>query len=391
MKERLLAAQVTSRLDSVPAVVLLGSRQVGKTTLARAIAEERGGIYLDLESPTDRAKLADPETYLNDHMGSLLVLDEIHRVPDLFPILRGRIDEGRRRGVRSGMYLLLGSASVELLDHSAESLAGRVSYLELHPFCLPEMEEITPQVTTALWLRGGYPDSVLAETNESSFAWRMDFIRTYLEREMPLFAPRRSSEQMRQLWTMLAHLQGQILNGSMLARSIGVDYKTIQAYVNLLEQLLLIRVVQPWHANVGKRLTKRPKVYIRDSGVMHALLGIRTLDDLMGHPSIGSSWEGYVVQQLSAVGKGEVDLSFYRTAAGAEVDVLLRFRDGVQWAIEVKRNSVPTPRRGFHEAIKDLTPQRAMVVYPGIERYRIRENIEAIPLHDLLQEVAARV
>jgi predicted AAA+ superfamily ATPase len=324
-------------------------------------------------------------------MGSLLVLDEIHRVPDLFPILRGRIDEGRRRGVRSGMYLLLGSASVELLDHSAESLAGRVSYLELHPFCLPEMEEITPQVTTALWLRGGYPDSVLAETNESSFAWRMDFIRTYLEREVPLFAPRRSSEQMRQLWTMLAHLQGQILNGSMLARSIGVDYKTIQAYVNLLEQLLLIRVVQPWHANVGKRLTKRPKVYIRDSGVMHALLGIRTLDDLMGHPSIGSSWEGYVVQQLSAVGKGEVDLSFYRTAAGAEVDVLLRFRDGVQWAIEVKRNSVPTPRRGFHEAIKDLTPQRAMVVYPGIERYRIRENIEAIPLHDLLQEVAARV
>jgi predicted AAA+ superfamily ATPase len=391
MKDRLLATQLNSRLDSVPAVVLIGSRQVGKTTLARAIAEDRGGMYLDLESPTDRAKLADPETYLNDHMGSLLVLDEIHRVPDLFPILRGRIDEGRRRGVRNGMYLLLGSASVELLDHSAESLAGRVSYLELHPFCLPEMEEITSQVTTALWLRGGYPDSVLAETNESSFAWRMDFIRTYLEREVPLFAPRRSSEQMRQLWTMLAHLQGQILNGSMLARSIGVDYKTIQAYVNLLEQLLLIRVVQPWHANVGKRLTKRPKVYIRDSGLMHALLGIRAFDELMGHPSIGSSWEGYVVQQLSAVGKGEVDLSFYRTAAGAEVDVLLRFRDGVQWAIEVKRNSVPTPRRGFHEAIKDLTPQRAMVVYPGNERYRIREDIDAIPLIDLLQEVAARV
>ncbi|MBU3740658.1 MAG: ATP-binding protein [Candidatus Kapabacteria bacterium] len=390
MKDRLIATQLTSRLENVPAVVLLGSRQVGKTTLARAIAEERGGMYLDLESPIDRAKLSDPEAYLSDCIGSLLVLDEIHRVPDLFPILRGRIDEGRRRGIRGGMYLLLGSASIELLDRSAESLAGRVSYLELHPLCLLEMGEITPEVTTTLWLRGGYPDSVLATTTESSHAWRMDFIRTYLEREVPQFAPRRSTEQMRQLWTMLAHLQGQVLNASMLARSIGVDFKTIQAYVNLLEQLLLIRVVQPWHVNIGKRLTKRPKVYIRDSGLLHALLGIRTYDELTGHPSIGSSWEGFVVQQLSAVGRGNVEISFYRTSAGAEVDVLLRFSDGEQWAIEVKRNSVPTPRRGFHEAIKDLTPQRSMVVYPGTQRYRIRENIEAIPLHDLLLEVAAR-
>lgn len=390
MKLRLIEGLLASDLDRAPAVVLLGSRQVGKTTLARTIAEQREGVYLDLESPSDRAKMSDPEAYLTDHFGSLLVLDEIHRLPELFPILRGRIDEGRRRGIHAGMYLLLGSASLELLDHSAESLAGRVSYRELHPFCLPEVGYHSEGVTKALWLRGGYPDSMLAQTDQTSFAWRMDFIRTYLEREVPQFAPRRSSEHMRQLWTMLAHLQGQVLNASMLARSIGVDYKTVQAYIELLEQMLLIRIVQPWHANVGKRLTKRPKVYIRDSGLLHALLGIRTFDDLSGHPSIGSSWEGFIVQQLHAVGKGNVELSFYRTATGSEVDILLRFANGEQWAIEVKRNMVPTPRRGFHEALLDLAPQRAMVVYPGNERYRVRDHVEAMPLQELLTELDRR-
>lgn len=374
----------------MPAVVLLGSRQVGKTTLARTIGSEQGALYLDCESPTDRAKLYDPETYFMDRLGNLIILDKVHRVSELFTILRGIIDEARRRGIRNNMYLLLGSASIDLLDRSAESLAGRVSYLELHPLSLMEMNMGSSSDRDALWLRGGYPDSVLADSDEDSFHWRLDFIRTYLEREVPQFAPRKSAEQMRQLWTMLAHLQGQVYNASLLARSIGTDYKTTQSYVNLLQQLLLIRLVQPWHANVGKRLTKRPKVYVRDSGILHALLGIQTHEDLVGNPIVGMSWEGFVLQQISAINSNNVSVWFYRTSGGAEIDILLQFNNGDLWALEVKKSVIPTPRRGFYEAIKDVKPKRALVVYTGSETYNISSDVQAIPLEVLLQEIIHR-
>lgn len=391
MRERILRLTLEQRLASTPAVVLVGPRQVGKTTLARQVCDQIGATYLDLESPTDRDKLSDPEWYLTQKLGELVVLDEVHRMPDLFPVLRGRIDEGRRRGIRSGMYLLLGSASIDLIDRSSESLAGRVSYLELHPLSADEIDGDDPAHLLALWCRGGFPDSVLKDTDAQSYQWRQDFITTYLEREVPQFAPRRSIQQMRTLWTMMAHLQGQVLNTSAIARSIGTDYKTVQSYLDMLEQLLLIRTVQPWHANVGKRLVKRPKVYIRDSGLLHALLGIRDLESLLSNPIVGPSWEGFVMQQIIACVPSGISLHYYRTSGGAEVDIVLALPGGKLWAIEVKRSTKPSPRRGFHEAISDIKPSRSIVVYAGSERQTLRDSIEVMPLKDLLRELTMEI
>lgn len=391
MKERVLRQTLEQRLASTPAVVLVGPRQVGKTTLARQVCDQIGATYLDLESPTDRDKLSDPEWYLTQKLGELVVLDEVHRVPDLFPILRGRIDEGRRRGIRSGMYLLLGSASIDLIDRSSESLAGRVSYMELHPLAVNEIDGDDPTRLLELWSRGGFPDSVLTDTDAQSYQWRQDFITTYLEREVPQFAPRRSTQQMRTLWTMMAHLQGQVLNTSAIARSIGTDHKTVQSYLDMLEQLLLIRTVQPWHANVGKRLVKRPKVYIRDSGLLHVLLGIRDLESLLGNPIVGPSWEGFVMQQIIACVPSGISVHYYRTSGGAEVDIVLKLPDARLWAIEVKRSTKPSPRRGFHEAISDIKPSRSIVVYAGSERQTLRDSIEVMPLRDLLHELTMAV
>lgn len=387
MIARILRQALEQRLASTPAVVLVGPRQVGKTTLARQVCDQIGATYLDLESPTDRDKLSDPEWYLTQKLGELVVLDEVHRMPELFPIVRGRIDEGRRRGIKGGMYLLLGSASIDLIDRSSESLAGRVSYMELHPLAVNEINGDEPDRLLELWSRGGFPDSVLTETDAQSYLWRQAFISTYLEREVPQFAPRRSTQQMRTLWTMMAHLQGQVLNTSAIARSIGTDYKTVQSYLDLLEQLLLIRTVQPWHANVGKRLVKRPKVYIRDSGLLHALLGIRDLESLLGHPVVGPSWEGFVMQQIIASMPSGISVHYYRTSGGAELDIVLNLPGGTLWAIEVKRGIKPSPRRGFHEAVADIKPQRSIVVYAGTERQQLRDSIEVMSVVDLIDEL----
>lgn len=376
-----------SQMESVPAIVLIGSRQVGKTTLARTVGANLQALYLDLESHTDRVKLSDAEGYLTSHLNSLLILDEVHRMPDLFPLLRGRIDEGRRKGIRGGMYILLGSASVELLDQSAESLAGRVSYVELHPFSVQELESNAMLDLDKLWLCGGYPDSYLARSTEESYAWRTNLIQTYLLRELPLFSPRKSVEQMRRLWTMMAHLQGQVFNASMLARSLGTDFKTVQSYSNFLEQLLLVRTLQPWHANVGKRLTKRPKMYVRDSGILHALLGIRSMEELLSHPIAGASWEGFVVQQIVSVAGNRFQVFFYRTSGGAEVDVVLQFANGECWTVEIKRTSSPSIRRGYKEAVNDIAPRRAYVVYNGVETFPLGGNVTAISIASLLREI----
>lgn len=377
MIERRITTQLIERLDTTPAVALLGPRQVGKTTLARMIGEQRPSIYLDLESDADRARLADPELYLAGHGDKLVILDEVHRLPGLFQILRGLIDEGRRKGRRAGRFLLLGSASLDLLRQSGESLAGRISYLEMGPI---DGLEIPAEDLSDLWNRGGFPDSFLAADDRLSQRWRQDFVRTYLERDVPMLGPRIAAETLRRFWTMLAHHQSGLLNAAEFARSLGVDGKTVAAYLDLLVDLLLVRRLEPWHANAGKRLVKSPRVYVRDSGLVHTLLSLATLEDVLGHPVAGASWEGFVIETLIAAAPEGTQANFYRTAAGAEIDLLLTLPGGVLWAIEVKRSLAPTVERGFHQACADLKPERRIVIYPGSESYPLREGIEVTPL-----------
>jgi len=386
MLSRELQTSVVDALDHTAAVALLGPRQVGKTTLALRIAQLRKAIYLDLESERDRARLAQPELYFEDHRDKLVILDEIHRVPGLFPVLRGQIDRSRRKGRRTGLYLLLGSASMDLLKQSGETLAGRIAYLELSPFTLLELPA---QAHDSLWVRGGFPESLLATDEARSLRWRHDFIRTYLERDVPQFGPRIAAATLRRFWTMLAHHQGGLLNTAQFARNLGVDVKTAGGYLDLLVDLLLVRRLPPWHANIGKRLVKSPKVYIRDSGLVHALLDIADKEALLAHPVIGQSWECFVIENLVVSAPPAVQGYFYRTSSGAEIDLLLVWPNGDMWAIEVKRSLTPKVERGFHVACADLKPKRRWVVYPGTERYRIAPDIEVISPRQLASALKA--
>lgn len=378
MFKRLLQDQLVEELTEIPAVALLGPRQVGKTTLALEVARSRPHVYLDLESERDRAKLAQAELYLEAQRPKLVILDEVHRVPGLFPLLRGQIDQARRQGLTTGLYLMLGSASLDVLKQSGETLAGRVSYLELGPLHLGEMEAASQD---GLWLRGGFPPSFMARSDARSLRWREDFIRTYLERDIAQFGPRIPAETLRRLWTMLAHHQGGLLNMAQLARNLGVDVKTVGGYVDLLCDLLLLRRLQPWQTNLGKRLVKAPKVYVRDSGLLHALLNIGSVDALLSHMVVGASWEGYGIETLLACAPRGTTGYFYRTSAGAEVDLLLSLPGGELWAVEFKRSLSPKVERGFHHACADLKPSRRWVVYPGSEAFPLGPDIQALPLH----------
>lgn len=380
MIRRHIQQKLLDALDSAPAVALLGPRQAGKTTLALAIGETRGSLYLDLETASDRAKLSDPESYLGSHEAELVILDEVHRAPELFQSLRGLIDRGRRNGRTAGRFLLLGSASVDLLQQSGESLAGRIAYLELSPL---DALEIPAAEQDLLWTRGGFPPSFLAASDAVSFRWRQDFVRTYLERDIPQFGPRLPAETLRRLWTMLAHNQSELLNVSNLARSLAIDVKTVARYLDLLVDLLLVRRLQPWHRNAGKRLVKSPKVYVRDSGLVHGLLRLPTREDVLGHPVAGGSWEGFVVESLVAASPDGTEASFYRTSAGAEIDLLLTLPGDRVWAIEIKRGSAPKVGRGFNAACGDLNPARRFVVYGGAERFALNGETEAIGLSEL--------
>ena len=381
---RHLLAQLAEELQHAPAVALLGPRQVGKTTLALEAAQTLPSIYLDLESERDRAKLQQPELYLSDHLDKLVILDEVHRVPGLFPVLRGLIDQARRLGKRAGQYLLLGSASLDLLQQSGETLAGRIAYLELGPLTLLETNAGQAASTAdALWLRGGFPDSFTAPSDARSLRWRQNFIQTYLERDIPQFGPRIAAATLRRFWTMLAHHQGGLLNVAQLARNMGVDAKTAQSYIDLLCALLLVRRLPPWHANIGKRLVKSPKVYLRDSGLVHALLSIETKEGLLGHPVVGASWEGFVIENILGCAPAGVQGYFYRTSGGAEVDLLLAWPSGELWVIEVKRSLSPKVERGFHAACEDLLPARRLVVYPGLESIPLGHDVLAVPLEVL--------
>ncbi|MCA9468467.1 MAG: ATP-binding protein, partial [Nitrospira sp.] len=353
MIERSFQQVVLDRLDQFPAVALLGPRQVGKTTLAESIASQRASIYLDLESPADRHKLRDPALYLTEHEDRLVILDEVHRIPELFQTLRGLIDQGRRRGHTVGRFLLLGSASLDLLQQSGESLAGRIAYVDLPPL---HILEVAAKNQNTLWVRGGFPESFLAKTHAHSLTWRENFIRSYLERDIPDLGPRIPAETLYRFWTMLAHGQGGLLNAAQLARSLAVDGKTIAKYLDLMVDLLLVRRLRPYHTNSKKRLVKSPKVYVRDSGITHALLGIQDRDGLLGHPVVGTSWEGFVIENLVNVMPTRVIPNFYRTTAGAEIDLVLEFPGGNLWAIEIKHGLVPQLSKGFYHALADLQP-----------------------------------
>lgn len=389
MIQRQLLPILIDRLNAAPAVALLGCRQVGKTTLAFALGQHfsKPTLYLDLESEQDRAKLAQPELYLSNHHDKLVILDEIHRVPHLFPVLRGLIDRAKREGNNTALYLLLGSASLDLLKQAGETLAGRINYLALNPF---DVLEIPIEQTPTLWVRGGFPDSFLAKSDALSLRWRQDFIRSYLEREVLQFAPRISTETLRRFWGMLAHNQGQLLNTAQLARNLGIDNKTASHYLDLLVELLLVKRLPPWHANVGKRLIKAPKIYVRDSGILHALLQIADHETLLGHPILGQSWECYVIEIILNTAPEGVQGYFYRTSGGAEVDLVLAWPNGKLWAIEIKRSLTPKIERGFYSACEDLQPERKYVVYAGEETYPIAQDIDAISLTGLCKLVNAR-
>ena len=384
MIERNIEKQVRDALGRQAAVAIIGPRQVGKTTLALKLGATLPSVYLDLESPQDTAKLSTPELFFEQNNDKLIILDEVHRIPDLFQVLRGVIDRSRRKGRRTGLFLILGSASIDLLRQSGESLAGRIAYVNMTPITATEVER-ERTVQDRLWLRGGFPDSFLSSSDTESLALRQDFIRTYLERDVPHFGPRVPAETLRRFWTMLAHNQGQILNASRIAASLEVSSPTVIRYIDLLVDLLLVRRLEPLYANTGKRLVKSPKVYVRDSGLTHALLRLETLDDLLGHPVTGASWEGFVIETLIAAGQN-TRVSFYRTAAGTEVDLVLDLEGkGGRWVVEVKRGLNPKTTKGFINSIQDLQPERAFIVYSGDESYPVSKNIDVIGLTELAQ------
>ena len=386
---RSVAGALLQALDRQAAVALVGPRQAGKTTLALAIGAGRDAVYLDLEDRDDRTRLDEPVLFLESFEDRLVILDEIHRVPALFPTLRGVIDTGRRRGKGVGRFLILGSASVDLLRQAGESLAGRIAYLDLGPFSGLEVDD-SRSARERLWVRGGFPGSYLAMDDASSLAWRKDFIRTYLERDVATFGPRIPAASLERLWTMLAHRQGALLNASALARALETSPQSVTRYVDLLVDLLLVRRLPPWHANVGKRLVKSPKVYVRDSGLVHALLGIADVAQLAGHPVVGQSWEGFVMETLLSVLPWRSSASFYRTRAGAEVDLVIEHSDGELWAVEIKRSLAARVSRGFHEACTDLKPARAFVVHAGEDRFPISASCEGIGLRELAEMLRAR-
>ncbi|SEW26779.1 hypothetical protein SAMN05428988_3795 [Chitinophaga sp. YR573] len=389
MIERKAKAEIIQLLEEFSAVGVLGPRQVGKTTLAEAIASsfELKHIYLDLESPSDQAKLNEPESYFELHKGKLIVLDEIQRVPELFQILRGVIDRQRREGHKTGQFLILGSASLDLLKQSSESLAGRIAYKELSGLTASEINQTQWSDQDQLWNRGGFPDSFLAKSDEASLRWRMNFISTYLERDVPQFGPRIPATSLRLLWTMLAHSQGGQINIAQIGANLGVSVTTAKRYIELLEDLLLIRTLRPWSGNIGKRLVKAPKVYIRDSGLTHALLNLTTLDDILGHPVVGASWEGFVIENLISCLPIGVTPWFYRTSAGAEIDLVLEQSPKKKYAIEIKRSLSPSVSKGFHLGCEDIQATERFIVYPGKERIPAAHGITIMPLVDMMNEL----
>ncbi len=375
-----LVTLLRARLKANPAVALLGPRQCGKTTLARQLAGEgAGNTYFDLEKPTDLAKLEQPMTAL-EPLRDLVIIDEVQRRPNLFPVLRVLLD---RKPVRA-RFLVLGSASPDLLQQTSETLAGRVALVEMGGFTL---DEIKQRDAGRLWLRGGFPRSFLAPSERASVAWREDFIRTFLERDLAQLGVRVPALTMRRFWMMLAHYSGGIWNASEIGRSLGEAHTTVRRHLDALAGALVVRVLEPWFENIGKRQVKAPKIYIRDTGILHALLGIGSRRELEGHPKVGGSWEGFVIEQVLA--RLSLPNAYYwRTQAGAELDLLL-FSKSRRIGIEIKRSDAPTMTASMASALKDLGLHRLFVVYPGTDRYSPGPRVEVLPLPDCIAELVA--
>ncbi len=376
---RNITQTVLKRLKTNPAVALLGARQVGKSTVAEMVLRcVPKAVYLDLERPSDLHKLSEPEIFFRQFADRLIVLDEIQRVPEIFSMLRSVVDRNRR----DGQFLILGSASRDLIRQSSESLAGRISYIEISPFVQSEIPDVEEAVH---WLRGGYPRSILADEEETSVQWREDYIGSFLERDIPQLGFHIPAKALGRLCRMLAHSHGQILNQSKLADSMGVSSHTVRNYIDLLEQTFIVRVLAPFLANTKRRLVKSPKVYIRDSGILHTLLGIETMEDLFAHPIYGASYEGYVLENiLSQLPRWQA--SFYRTSNGAEIDLVLsKGRQSI--AVEVKSSGNPTISKGFWNSIGQIGPDRAIVVAPVDEAYPIAENVRIAPLRQFNEEM----
>jgi predicted AAA+ superfamily ATPase len=390
MIKRRLESQVKEVLKRSPSVALLGPRQVGKTTIALNISETVPSVYLDLERRTDLQKVNDIEAFQVENSDRLIVLDEVQRLPEIFASLRGIIDKERRKGNRAGQFLFLGSASMELLQQSSESLAGRIAYMELYPIDSLEYAGNSLEKQNMLWVRGGFPESLLSDSDRDSLDWRNDFIKTYLERDIPLLGPRIPAETLERFWTMLAHNQGTVLNAAHLARNLDVSGTTIGRYLDLMTDLLLVRKLKPWTANVGKRLVKAPKIYVRDSGITHALLNIPDYNSLLGHPVVGGSWEGFVIENIMSVVPTRVQPYYYGTPRGAEIDLVLEFPGGEKWAIEIKRNSSPSVSNGFYTGCEDIQPDRRFVVYSGMDSFSMGKDITAISLPGLMGELIER-
>ena len=379
---RYLTRKISRKLQRNPVVAIIGPRQCGKTTLAKAIISNLElCIYLDLKKTSDLNKLQDPEAFLTLNADNLICLDEIHRLPDLFPLLRALVDADRR----NGRFLLLGSASPALLKQSSESLAGRISYVELTPFFLPEIDAVAQgNVLRHLWLRGGYPLSYLAEGDSTSLDWRNDFKRTLLERDFQQFGMNLPSTRLDRLLRMCAHLQGQLLNSSKLSESLGVSYHTVRSYIDTFEQVFIMRKLEPYAANIKKRLVKSSKIYIRDTGLLHALLDIETQNDLLGHPVYGPSWETLVIENILSICENW-RASFYRTSAGAEIDLILE-KGSERIAVECKASTAPKLNPGFWNALNDLRIQQAWIAAPVNEAYPVKENVMVAPLGSILEQ-----
>ncbi len=388
MIKRAQYKQLIDSLNSVPVVALIGPRQVGKTTLALELANnfKKEVTYIDLELDSDFNKLTDAETYLKRFSNQLLIIDEVQRKPDLFRILRGIVDKRKREGEPSGQFLVLGSASSDLIQNSSESLAGRIRYLELTTFSVREVckGEKNTNYIEKLWLRGGFPDSYLASNEENSMNWRRDFFNAYVERDIPQMGPRVSSAFLKRFWKMLAHYHANQINFSEFGRSLELSHTSIRNYLDLLTDFYMVRQIPSWSGNIKKRLVKSPKIYLRDSGILHSILNLKNMDMLFSHPKIGASWEGFVVENILNQIDDKWEYSYYRTSNQAEIDLVLHTPDDEVWAIEIKKASAPKLTRGYHEACKDVEATHKWVVNANNDRYPLAQEAEVIGLVEFL-------